>query len=103
MKSENHKTCQDVMISHVEVVIKKLRRFRISCYVRCFQILPNPCQLYESSSEMLKRKHRWRSEMLLVSKARTTRYMLRADMGTVEVRDVSCSVRAKLSCFKLCL
>jgi hypothetical protein len=36
-KLENHETCQDAMISNVEVVIKKFDSVRKSCHVRCVQ------------------------------------------------------------------
>ena len=38
MKSENHEICRDVMVSHMEVVIKKKRIFRTFCHVGCLQI-----------------------------------------------------------------
>ena len=46
-KSENHEICQDVMISYVEAVVKKLRMFRIICDVWCLQT--------EASSEKIRR------------------------------------------------
>jgi hypothetical protein len=33
----NLKSCQDVMISYVDALIKKLTLFRESCYVLCVQ------------------------------------------------------------------
>jgi hypothetical protein len=45
-KSENHEICQDVMISYVEAVIKKLRRFRTSCHVRCLQNEASPKKIH---------------------------------------------------------
>ena len=32
MKSENYEICHDVMVSHIEAVIKKLRRFSTFCH-----------------------------------------------------------------------
>ena len=43
-KSENHETCQDVMISYVEAVIKIWEGFTQVCHVRC---LPPRRPLYE--------------------------------------------------------
>ena len=37
MKSENHEICQDLIISCVEAMVKKLRWFRTICHVRCLQ------------------------------------------------------------------
>jgi hypothetical protein len=36
-KSENHETCPRVMISYIEVVIKKLRKFRESYDTLCVE------------------------------------------------------------------
>ena len=35
--SENHEICQDLMISYVQAMVKKLRMFRTICHVRCLQ------------------------------------------------------------------
>ena len=35
--SENHEICQDLMISYVEAMVKKLRMFCTICHVRCLQ------------------------------------------------------------------
>ena len=37
MKSENHEICRDGMLSHMEVVIKRERRFCTFCHVGCLQ------------------------------------------------------------------
>ena len=37
MKSKNHEICQDLMISYVEAMVKKLRRFCTICHIRCLQ------------------------------------------------------------------
>ena len=34
---EHHEICQDLMISYVEAMVKKLRRFHTICHVRCLQ------------------------------------------------------------------
>ena len=36
--SEIHEICQDLMISYVEAMVKKLRMFCTICHVRCLQI-----------------------------------------------------------------
>ena len=41
-KSENHEIYQDLMISYVEAVVKKLRRFRTICHVRRLQTEASP-------------------------------------------------------------
>ena len=35
--SKNHEICQDLKISYVEAMVKKLRMFRTICHVRCLQ------------------------------------------------------------------
>ena len=35
--SENYEICQDLMISYVETLVKKLRRFQTICHVLCLQ------------------------------------------------------------------
>ena len=35
--SKNYEICQDLMISYVKAVVKKMRRFRKICHVRCLQ------------------------------------------------------------------
>ena len=36
-KYQNHEICQDLMISYLEAVVKKLRKFRTICHVWCLQ------------------------------------------------------------------
>ena len=35
--SEHHEICQDLMISYMENMVEKLRRFRSICHVQCIQ------------------------------------------------------------------
>ena len=37
-KNENHEICHDVMISYMELVVKKLRRFHTFCHTQCLDV-----------------------------------------------------------------